>query len=1008
MKKQILLFAILSIFLIPSSYAQFKQIEGTKGAGEPNAKIKPSIKVKPNKVDNSTPILFKNLDISDLTNRLKTISPVSYNNRNQPIAFKGEITSAETMDLLDQAARYLQVIADHYNIDDIQNKIILTKHDIDELGMDHLTYQLVQNNIPVDGYEIKLHAKNQIINMANGLLINLDNINTTTPSFDSEEAHRIMNRQIQNQENYVDLSQKKYATFKVKQIQSDLVIAEIDGTFKLVYRINAYTNLIERNLYYLDAQTGKILSKQINYCKFHDHSHTNCEHSASVLPPDGPKTANAKDLQNITRNINTYQVGNKYYLIDASRSMFNASASNLPNEPVGVIWTIDAFNTNPENNNFQYDNVSSNNNTWSSKTAVSAHYNGGKAYEYFKNTFSRNSINGEGGNIISLINVSDKNGQGFDNAFWNGQAMFYGNGKNLFKPLAGALDVAGHEMSHGVVQTTANLKYQGESGAINESMADIFGVMIDRDDWKLGEDVVTSAFPSGALRDMQDPHNGGNQLGDPGYQPKHVNEQYTGSQDNGGVHINSGIPNHAFYLFATKVGKDKAERVYYRALTKYLTKSSQFKDLRVAVEQSCTDLYDANVKKEASDAFTAVGIGGGGTGNNYEEDINENPGNELILYVDANKTSLLLNSSTLQNEPIILSDKNILSKPSATDNGERIVFVGQDKLIYIITIDWGAGTSSINTLSDEPVWRNVAISKDGKRIAALTSELNNTVIVYDFGLNSQKNFTLYNPTFTEGVSTGDVDYADAMTFDFSGDNLIYDAKSTIKGAQKNIEYWDIGFMEVFTSSSNSFGNGNVQKLFNQLPEGTSIGNPALSKNSPYIIAFDYLNGSEYKVLGANIETNQVTEILQNNVLSFPDYNKADDKLVLNYEDSFGKKLITVNLDETKLNMITGSATAIIESAQLGQYMFNGERPLTDISDLEWKHFEISPNPTRSHISISSESNFTHFQIFNNTGQLVKEGVLNKKEISVKELRSGIYFVRLTNDSEVATKSFIKQ
>ena len=84
--------------------------------------------------------------------------------------------------------------------------------------------------------------------------------------------------------------------------------------------------------------------------------------------------------------------------------------------------------------------------------------------------------------MISLINVSDpENGEALDNAFWNGKAMFYGNGRHDFKPLAGGLDVAGHEMTHGVVENTANLEYEGESGAINESLADIFGSMMDPD-----------------------------------------------------------------------------------------------------------------------------------------------------------------------------------------------------------------------------------------------------------------------------------------------------------------------------------------------------------------------------------------------------------------------------------------------------------------------------------------------------------------------------------------------
>jgi len=137
-------------------------------------------------------------------------------------------------------------------------------------------------------------------------------------------------------------------------------------------------------------------------------------------------------------------------------------------------------------------------------------------------------------------------------------------------PLAGALDVAGHKMTHGVIENTARLEYRNQSGAMNESFADIFGALIDRDDWTLGEDVVKSnSFPSGALRSLENPNQGGQR--DPGYQPmsmgQYVYLRDTPSEDNGGVHINSGIPNHAFYLFATAAGmnKDKAEKVYYQA-----------------------------------------------------------------------------------------------------------------------------------------------------------------------------------------------------------------------------------------------------------------------------------------------------------------------------------------------------------------------------------------------------------------------------------------------------------
>jgi len=151
----------------------------------------------------------------------------------------------------------------------------------------------------------------------------------------------------------------------------------------------------------------------------------------------------------------------------------------------------------------------------------------------------------------------------------------YGEGDTDFRPLAGALDVSGHEMTHGVVGNSARLEYLGQSGAINESMVDVFGCAMDPADWLIGEDVVlTSAFPTGALRSISDPHNGG--LNAPGYQPRTMAEYVAGSADSYGVHANSGIPNWAYYKFATAISRAHGEQIWYRALTTYLSKNSQW------------------------------------------------------------------------------------------------------------------------------------------------------------------------------------------------------------------------------------------------------------------------------------------------------------------------------------------------------------------------------------------------------------------------------------------------
>jgi bacillolysin len=258
----------------------------------------------------------------------------------------------------------------------------------------------------------------------------------------------------------------------------------------------------------VDANTGAIVNKYDNTCAV------------------GPATGTAPDLRGVNQTVNSFNDG-LYYLINTTKSMYTGSSSVKPGPGKGIIITLDLQNTNL--NNPSYVEISSSSASSWSPTAVSAHNNSSLAFDYYKNKFGRNSIDGKGGDVVAFINVADDNGGGLDNAFWNGEYMFYGNGASSFKPLARGLDVGGHEMTHGVVQNTAGLEYQGESGAINESMADCFGAMIENINYTIGEDVVKlSAYPSGALRNMQDPHNGGSSLGDAGYQPAHVNEQYTG------------------------------------------------------------------------------------------------------------------------------------------------------------------------------------------------------------------------------------------------------------------------------------------------------------------------------------------------------------------------------------------------------------------------------------------------------------------------------------------------
>ena len=181
---------------------------------------------------------------------------------------------------------------------------------------------------------------------------------------------------------------------------------------------------------------------------------------------------------------------------------------------------------------------------------VDAHYYAGVVDDFYGDTFGRNSIDDQGMKIISVVHY----GQGYCNAFWNGSYMTYGDGNGgSCKSLSGGLDVDGHELTHGVTEYTSGLIYENESGALNEAFSDMMGNTIEfyaaehnldpaaQPDFLIGEDVINQAGdPTPGFRNMGDPMQDGD--------PSHLSQKYTGAEDNGGVHTNSGIANHAYYL----------------------------------------------------------------------------------------------------------------------------------------------------------------------------------------------------------------------------------------------------------------------------------------------------------------------------------------------------------------------------------------------------------------------------------------------------------------------------
>ncbi|MCZ2102116.1 MAG: M4 family metallopeptidase [Chitinophagales bacterium] len=1030
MKIRTLLLSLFMIFLLGDSQAQMKKIVFPQEKFDiQEFTIKPKTTVTQMNPLRANPVEYKPIDFVSLEALKSGLEPGFLNEKQVPAFIQGALRdeSLASRSTSDRILAYLKAAAPMMKIKNPESEFIIKSDEVDDIGMRHIRMQQMHEGIPVYGSEVILHEKDNTIDFLNGNYYPSFELGNTNPTLTVQEGEAIVFKNIGPQLVYQD-DMTQFGDMKTK---SALVIYPYENQFLLAYHYTVYKNLIDRWEYFIDAQTGAVINKYESMCRFHNHRHdgtTSCTHTdeaaAEMVFLDGSASATALDLFNISRQISTYQVGSSYYLIDASREIYSSSTSKMPNNPNGVIWTINAFNTSPAKSNFRYDHVTSSNNQWNDKTSISAHYNGGRAFEYFRNTHNRQSINGNGGNIISFINVAEDDGSSMGNAFWNGQAMFYGNGDAAFGPLAKGLDVAGHEMSHGVIQASANLEYQGESGALNESFADVFGVMIDRDDWLIGEDVVKKAvYPSGALRDMSDPHNGARTNDfNSGWQPKHYNERYTGTQDNEGVHINSGIPNHAFYKFATSVGKDKAEKVYYRALTKYLTKSSKFVDCRVAVVKAATDLYSQAEVNAAKKAFDEVGILGD-QGGNYEDDVDFNPGQEFLLTTGSqNKGLYLLNANAEQLAQ--LSNKTLISKPSVSDDGSEIVFVASDRHMYYITIDWQSGTfTNEQVLSSDPVWRNVIISKDGSKLAGLLDQEINNVYVYYFAPNGsiqQNTFELYNPTYSSGVKTGDVNYADAMEFDLSGEYIIYDAENELKSTSSgSILYWDISFIKVWNNKSNSFSLGEISKLYSSLPQGTSIGNPSFSKNSPYIIAFDFIDDDgSVAILGANIERGETGLIFENNVLGFPNYSNKDDKVV--FDNQGNNNVLNVGVAKMDQNKIQATERPVLltQSKRWATYFSNGQRVISSVEDFNPTNtlFTILENPVNQRLILQFNETIQGSNGMITVTDLAGKLIINQQieygqsevTLNTAALEAGMYIVTFRSNSQTQSAKFVKQ
>lgn len=476
---------------------------------------------------------------------------------------------------------------------DPRNNLKMQYDHIDDLGIQHNRLQQFVDGYPVEGAVIAIHKYPSGSKSVNGHWIkNMhksapDKVISESQVFSSIRSDFPTDRKLSWEIEDLDVT---YRT-EIEKVWFDNAYSSDRANYKFVFKVNFYiSNPLEAHIYYIDAVSGNILS---SYSSMHCH---NVPASAEGLYTSGPVTFTVDSVST-----------DEYKMI------------KLDEAGKSIIQTHDVLNGSKV--------ISSTDNEWSDKAAVDCHWGSEKTLEYFEKMHSREGMDGQGGNLVVNVHAQDPMGGGaMGNAYYLNSTIYIGDGngsQDTNVPLS-SLDIIAHEIVHGVTEFTANLKYQGESGAINESMSDVFGVTIEEStkgtsSWDIGHQL------NAILRRMNDPKS----LEMPAF---YKGEYWINGAD---VHINSSIGNLWYYYLVEGgagtsedgvvfniegIGFERAIKIVYRTLSEYLTELSDYSAYRELSIQAAEDLFGPCSREvvNASLAWSAVGLGEVIVGNDLE------------------------------------------------------------------------------------------------------------------------------------------------------------------------------------------------------------------------------------------------------------------------------------------------------------------------------------------------------------------------------------------------------
>jgi bacillolysin len=838
------------------------------------------------------------------------------------------------------------------------------KTESDQIGFTHEKFQLYHQGVKVEFATYSLHSKNGKLASMSGEFYDIQNLNTT-PTISAQVAFNRALLQI-GAKHYLWETPNDAAVMEYQKPQGELVILPVfeesgkATAFKLAYKFDIYaTAPVSRGDIYIDAVTGQSLL----YNAIIKHVGEN-RHAKKTIASKGNNVdlfksnsmlvvANASTRYSGTQSIETTLSGTQYILSDATRG--NGIRTYNSQKQATYTSAVDFKDTDNNWTAAEFNNVNKDNG------ALDGHWGAEKTYDYWNAIHGRNSYNNAGATIKSYIhyNLVAAGYPDNNNAFWNGSVMTYGDGTGTggFDVLT-ALDVCGHEIGHAVCSNTANLTYSNESGAMNEGFSDIWAACIEnfaaptKGIWLIGEDIERRTGHV-ALRSMSNPKAEG--------QPDTYKgtKWYTGTADSGGVHTNSGVLNHWFYILSigksgtndkgsvynvTGISIAKAEKIAFRLESVYLTASSNYAVARTSAIQAATDLYGAGSAEviATTDAWYAVGVGAAYSGGTADTTPPSTPTSLVASGTTASSTNLSWVAST---DNVAVTGYNVYSGTTLLT-----ALTGTSGTVSGLT----AATTYSLTIKAKDAAGNLSAASNAVSVTTLTAS-----IAYCTSASTNTNDERIGKVVfgtINNTSTGTAGY----------ENFTAQSTNVAKGTAYTVTITPTWTGTVYSEGYGVWIDYNQNGLFTDA--GELVFSQAATKTTPISGSF-------------TIPTTAIS----------------------------GATRMRISMRYNAIPTSCGSFTY----GQVEDYTINvgttAIATLTDIGSSEEFNFNLYPSPVEEILNISvAENSKANYKIYNLVGQEMKSGNLSQNTVNVASFEKGVYIFEVNDGEKTITKKFIKK